>query len=221
MFSEKFTTGEYYHVYNRGVDKRNIFNSEDDFRRFVESLYVFNNRDTGSALSFKRRRRQSYSIDDQIVRIHLFALMPNHYHLLIKEIREGGISFFMQRLGTSYTKYINLKENRTGHLLESGFKTRHVQSQTHLEHLTRYIHLNPLDLLESGWKTNPIQNKTSTSTFLSSYQWSSFYYYYNSIESSFLDQSLLKNLFSSPQDHLHYMFQHNAFPKSNIYSIKS
>lgn len=210
MRYEKFTNGEYYHIYNRGVDQRPTFQSEIDLHRFLETLRVFNTiQDTNEPISFKKRCRRNYLPEQQLIQIHEFTLMPNHFHLLIQQTKEHGISQFMHRIGTSFTQYINVKEKRSGHLFESGFKAKHINSQAYLEHITRYIHLNPLDLIGIKWKTHGITNENQALDFLKSYRWSSFYYYFNNIESPLLNLSLLQNLFLSTIDHRQFLIDYS------------
>jgi len=211
MRYEKFTNGEYYHIYNRGVDRKITFFNEDDYFRFIQSLRVFNTtQDCGENMSFERRCQNFYSVAEQLVHIHQFALMPNHFHLLLQQKEENGISQFLQRLGTSYTKYINKKENRSGCLFESVFKASHINSNEYLEQITRYIHLNPLSLNGVNWKDGDIYNKHEALMYLQKYKFSSFFYYYNNIENSFLNTSLLRNLFATSEDHIDFLFRTNA-----------
>ncbi|NQV89970.1 transposase [Candidatus Uhrbacteria bacterium] len=218
MRSELFTNGEYYHIYNRGVDRRITFQSEEDLYRFLETLRVFNtSQDVNEPISFNRRCLRTYLPEYQLVKINQFTLMPNHFHLLVQQTKEGGISEFMHRLGTSFTQYINKKEGRTGHLFESRFKAKRINSQTYLEHLTRYIHLNPLNLIGIDWKTNGITDKLQAIDFLKTYQWSSFYYYFNNIDIPLLDPSLLRHLFDSIVDHQQFLLDYQ--PTQTVHKI--
>ncbi len=209
MRYETFTNGEYYHIYNRGVDRRTTFRNDGDYRRFLESLRVFNTtQDAGAPVSFHRRCQRSYPFEDQLVRVHEFSLMPNHFHLLLQQIKEGGISQFLQRLGTSYTKFFNNDEDRSGSLFESTFKAKRIDSYAYLLHITRYIHLNLLSLLGIDWKSDGVIDTKIALDFLSNSPWSSFHFYYNKIQTSLLDLSLLQNLFASPDDHAAFVFEY-------------
>ena len=123
MFYKGFANNEYYHIYNRGVDKRSIFLDDRERVRFMT-------------------RMSDYSQDRVTVVAH--CLMDNHYHLLLQQNSDSGVSKFMQRLGNSYTKYFNRKNDRCGRLFESKYKSRHVYYEAYLVHLIRYIHMNPL-----------------------------------------------------------------------------
>lgn len=208
MRSIEFSVGEFYHVYNRGVDKRKIFTDQHDYQRFIDSLWVFNDETVRDDLSFCRRKRLGAS-DNPCVEISTFSLMPNHIHLLLKEKVEGGMSTFMQRLGTGYTHYFNRSQERSGRLFESVFKARHIDSQAYLEHITRYIHLNPLKLYGIDWKHAPL-DPIKTRAALKDYQWSSFALYLEQKNTNFLNLDLLNSLFSSPEEHFDYMLSYQA-----------
>ncbi|MBI4435320.1 transposase [Candidatus Uhrbacteria bacterium] len=209
MFSDNFVPGEYYHVYNRGVDRRVTFTGNQDFQRFFDGMRVFNTaQDSGESISFFRRCQRSYPVEQQLARISSFSLIPNHFHMLLQEVCEGGISLFMQRQGNSYTKYFNRKEQRTGSLFESTYHVKHIDSQAYLEHITRYIHLNILDLVGIDWKGQGVDDDKKALEFLKRYPWSSCYYYLNDIETPTLDLSLLRGLFSTPQTHTDFMFDY-------------
>jgi len=100
--------------------------------------------------------------------------MPNHYHLLLRQKRDGGIVQFMQKLGTGYTMYFNQKYERVGGLFQGRFKAVVVEEEPHFIHLPHYIHLNPLSLVESGWDRREIKDWKKGMKFLESYRWSSY-----------------------------------------------
>jgi REP element-mobilizing transposase RayT len=209
MRYEQFVTGEYYHVYNRGVDRRTTFHSESDLERFLESLRVFNtDLAIGENISFLRRCQREYPPEQRLASISSFALLPNHFHLLAQQQQEHGLPQFMHRVGTSFTKYVNLKEKRSGYLFEGPFQAKRVDNYPYLAHLLRYHHINPLSLIGINWKTEGIVDVDTAVRFLKSYRWSSFYYYYNHIESPMLDLTLLNHLFASPEEHLEFMLDY-------------
>jgi len=214
MRIEKFVTGELYHIYNRGVDRKNIFFSEDDAQRFVESIRVFNSTiDIGESTPFKRRCLKSFPFDQQLVRIHQFAMLPNHFHFILQQVEENGITRFMHRLGTSYSKYFNKEQERSGYLFESEFKAKLIDSQAYLDYLIQYIHLNPLNLIRMNWKTDGITDKKKAEDFLTSYPWSSLYSYFNSINQPAIDLSLLQKMFTSPKEHLKYLMSYKPLKR--------
>jgi len=151
-----FANEEYYHIYNRGVDKRKIFMRRGHYIRFAETLH--NLLTTGNA-SPKILSSQSLAFNKKLSFIS-YCLMPNHYHFLVKQLEDNAISNFMHNLNTSYTKYFNLNNQRTGRLFEYTFKAVHVESEEQLLHVSRYIHLNPII---ANLVTNP--NKYSWSSY--------------------------------------------------------
>jgi len=144
-----FSTGEYYHIYNRGTEKRDIFLDKADYLRFIVLLYISNNIE---AVHISNLREQGKFLRDIInlerketlVDIGTYCLMPNHFHLLIKEKRAGGISEFMKKISTGYSMYFNKRYERTGRLFEGTFKSVHADSDEYLKYLFAYIHLNPI-----------------------------------------------------------------------------
>lgn len=163
-----FAEGEFYHLYNRGTDKRDIFLDDNDFTRFLKSMAEFNVIEPIGSIfenSFRRRRNKKrvndasrsltpdYNQNDdkndiantpdaKLISIVAYCLNRNHYHLLIEQVSEKGVEKFMQRLGTGYTKYFNNKYDRNGVLFQGKFKSVHVDSNEYLLHVSAYVNLN-------------------------------------------------------------------------------
>lgn len=138
---EPFVPGEFYHCYNRGVDKRVVFEDASDFSYFLDVLTLFN--DTDSTESIRdRHRKDNLVTENSYVSIVAYCLNRNHYHLLVQENVDGGISKFMQKIGTGYTMYFNKKYLRSGSLFQGKFKSKHVDSDAYLKHLGIYISIN-------------------------------------------------------------------------------
>lgn len=146
--------GEYYHIYNRGVDKRVIFEDEYDFGRFLVSMVDFNSvRPIGSIYenSF-RKKHQLGSLASKLGKIKkdkgplveyiAYCLNPNHFHLILKQVSDRGIEKLMHRLGTGYTKYFNEKNKRSGSLFQGTFKAVHIESNEQMLYLSAYVNLN-------------------------------------------------------------------------------
>ncbi|MCR4279326.1 MAG: transposase [Candidatus Zambryskibacteria bacterium] len=175
-----FVGGEYYHLYNRGNSKQKIFHDEEDYRRFIALLYTCN-----SENYFKMSLVDAISAKDPylwdrgktLVSIGAYCLMPNHFHILISESEEGGISKFMQKLSTAYAMYYNNKYKRTGGLFEGKFKSQHLSDDRYLKYIFSYIHLNPIKLIQSNWKEVGISNKKSAMEYLGKYAHSSYLEY--------------------------------------------
>jgi Transposase and inactivated derivatives len=132
---------EYYHVYNRGVDKRIVFQDSLDIGRFLQGIQEFNTIEPIGSI-FENSFSKDKSIDDKLVEIVCYCLNPNHFHLLLKQVSENGISEFMKRLSGGYTLYFNNRNKRTGALFQGKFKSSHIDSNTYLLHVSAYINLN-------------------------------------------------------------------------------
>lgn len=141
-----FANDQIYHVFNRGVEKRIIFLDKRDYQRFIETLNYYRFKNPPTRFSFRKRLPLLKQKSNESVLIELvsFCLMPNHFHLLIKQIEEKGISTFISKVTNSYTKYFNTKYRRVGPLLQGSFKAVRMEDDEQLNHVSRYIHLNPL-----------------------------------------------------------------------------
>ncbi|MEK7604749.1 MAG: transposase [Patescibacteria group bacterium] len=138
-------TGEFYHLYNRGVDKRIIFNDLSDTERFFKSMVEFNTADPVGSLyenSFRQLGGETSKLTDKLVSIVAYCLNPNHFHMIVEQLRDGGISEFMKRLGGGYTMYFNNKYERSGALFQGVFKDVHIDSNEYLLHVSAYVNLN-------------------------------------------------------------------------------
>ena len=136
---------EIYHVFNRGVEKRSIFLSPGDYERFLMVLNYYQH--GGPKPRFSQLSRfQDLKIDanKKIVEIVCYCLMPNHFHLLIRQLKKTGVSEFMRKVSDSFTRYFNTKHDRIGSLFQGAFKAIRIESDEQLIHVSRYIHLNPL-----------------------------------------------------------------------------
>ncbi len=171
-----FAPGEFYHVYNRGTEKRDIFSSRVDYDRFLVLLYLCNQTDVVH-LQLQGRTLKELSGEragEPLVAIATYCLMPNHFHLLVHELQDGGLSKFMQKLMTGYTMYFNKKNDRSGSLFQGKFKATHVADDRYLRYLVSYIHLNPVKLIEPKWKESGITDRTAAERYLAQYGPSSY-----------------------------------------------
>ncbi len=141
----EFVNNEYYHVFNRGVDKRSIFTSKKQLDFFFKRLHTLNTTDSSKYFSNKRNKFKDQDVmgeGDKLVTIVAYCLLPNHYHLLLKQNVDDGISQFMQRLGTSYSKFFNQEESRSGSLFQGKFKATHLSGDYALSTVSSYVNLN-------------------------------------------------------------------------------
>lgn len=193
-----FVNDEYYHVFNRGVNKGNIFLNISDYKRALKTIeyYSFSKHNLKLSryldMSYEKQVEYFSNLENKLIKIVSFVLMPNHFHLLLKQTAEGGISNFLRLFQNSYTKYFNTKHRRTGHLLQGQFKAVLVSNDTYLLHLSRYIHLNPL--------TSFIVKSTEE---LEAYPWSSYpsYLKMNGQFSSFVDHEVVLSQFETTENY--------------------
>lgn len=149
MRETSLKNGEYYHVYNRGTDKRDIFSGEFDYFRFFRSLKEFNQVEPVVSLYIKDQLEKAGKAvvagplqDEKLVDIIAFNLLPNHFHLILKQLQEGGVSEFMKRVGGGYTRYFNHRHKRNGVLFQGKFKVAHIDSNEKLIYLSAYVNGN-------------------------------------------------------------------------------
>jgi putative transposase len=194
-----FAENEYYHIYSRGVEKRKIFMNTKDYNRFMALLYIMNQdapfivgnflRDKNKSLRdiFKEEREKS------LVSILGYCLMPNHFHLILYEKTENGISKFMNKLLTAYSMYFNLKYARSGPLFTHPFRSEHLSNESQYMYIFSYVHLNPLSIIDRKWKEDGVKNKKEATKFLEQYQFSSYQDFLktNRLESVIIDLSLV------------------------------
>jgi putative transposase len=171
----KFEIGEFYHLYNRGNSKQEIFLDKNDYLRFRDLLYALNNEDKFNfSDSLKGVSVYNRSNQSPLVAVGSYCLMPNHFHILITPLVENGVSRFMQKLSTAYVMYFNLKYKRTGSLFEGKFKAQYIKNDKYLKYIFSYIHLNPVKLIQKEWKERGIKNKKQSLDYLSNYLYSSY-----------------------------------------------
>lgn len=162
----------YYHIYNRGVEKRTIFQDDQDNKVFLSYLKEYLEPPAPIETLVKEFKVKSgvyVGIDKPInnyykkIELIAYCLMPNHFHLLLKQNQERSLEFFMRSLGTRYTLYFNKRNGRVGHLFQSIYKAVNVETEAQLLHLSRYIHLNPIkeNSLVSG-ESKTIRNAYSS-----------------------------------------------------------
>jgi len=150
MREHSFANGEFYHIFNRGVDKRNIFLDKADFTRFLQGMDVFNSVEPVGSLweqSFVKRhggpaRKSSQLTRSKLVHIIAYCLNPNHFHFLLEQLVDGGVSAFVHRAGGGFSKYFNIKYKRSGTLFEGKFKSVPIISNEQLLHVSVYVNLN-------------------------------------------------------------------------------
>ncbi|MBI4691896.1 MAG: transposase [Candidatus Terrybacteria bacterium] len=194
----QFSIDEFYHLYNRGVNKMSIFSDNSDKDRFIKLLFVCNGTNPVVFKTIQGLPLDKIEKGETIVDIGAYCLMPNHFHLLIKEKKENGISIFMEKLLTAYSMYFNKKYERTGSLFEGTFRATHADQDEYLKYLFAYIHLNPLKLIYPDWKEKGISDIIEANNFLKTYKYSSLFDYmgFNRIEFLILNKEKFPEYFS-------------------------
>ena len=198
----QFSIGEFYHLYNRGINKMPIFLNVFDKKRFIKLLFVCNSR---KSVVFKSIQGQSLDDIDRgetLVDIGIYCLVPNHFHLLIKEKTENGISEFVKKVATGYSMYFNKKYERTGSLFEGPFKAKRIDTDEYLKYIFSYIHLNPIKIIDSQWKENKITDRVKAKNYLQKYPYSSYFEYIGGKrqEEKILEKDSFPEYFSQPKE---------------------
>ncbi len=168
--------GEWHHCYTRGIDRRKTFQEKLDYDRFIEILYLANSEISVHRSDYFSSHETILQKDrgKPLVAIGAYCLMPNHFHILMQEVVEKGIARFMQKVGTAYAMYFNIKNERIGSLFVGPFRSRHVGRDSYLRQVAQYIHLNPADLYQRGWKEGKIKNMSTFERQVKTYMFSSF-----------------------------------------------
>jgi putative transposase len=203
MAYRNFTPGEFYHLYNRGVDGRKIFLDTEDHKRFLECIKELND-NTGVSL-FDRHvsNQQGWEIKrgDPVVNILAYTLLPNHFHIFFYIPENGDASLFLQKVGVSFTKYFNKKYSRTGPLFSGKMKTAHVDNERYHEYITHYIHLNILDLINKKWRSGKLNLTAKEKKFLHSYKWTSLPSYLTHVNDDILQNDIVRELFPNTEEY--------------------
>lgn len=209
----KFVKGGIYHIFNRGVEKRNIFQNDADRWRFLQGLYLFNDEENSTNLLWKleneKGRLNFRTLKDFIerehkerkplVRIMADCLMPNHYHLIVEEVKDNGISAFMHKIGTGYAGYFNKKHERVGSLFQGTFKASQVDKDLYLQYLLIYLNVvNPGELVEPELKERGVKDADMIIKFAAEYPWSTHQEYLGKRNSIIIDKGPLGDFFSAP-----------------------
>lgn len=196
-----FLNDSVYHVFDRGVDKRVIFEENSDYLRFLASLVYYQQAKTDTRYSYCDFNISDRS-DDLQTEIIAYCFMPNHFHLILKQINTRGIQNTMSQLLNSYTKYFNTKNQRSGHLFERKFKSVVILSNEQLLHLFRYVLLNP-------YSAKLVDN-------LNQYRWSAFNEYFssNQINVKICHKDLVTSLFKEKADLKYFITNYADYARS-------
>lgn len=192
MVNPPFANGSFYHIYNRGVEKRKTFMGKRDYMRFLETLDFYRRTPVPMKLSDFRRgviKLKKLENQTELVKIYCYCLMPNHFHLLVQQLSDGGISEFLRKVADSYTRYFNTKYERVGSLFQGKFKAKLIETDEYLLQLSKYIHRNsfPLPMWERRF-----------------YPYSSYPYYLSGEVHLFCNTEFILSYFSKSNPQLSY-----------------
>ena len=182
MRRPQLVNDEIYHIVLRGTSDSLIFLNKDDYYRGVFSLFEFNDEQMVSIRARRRTRLNAKKLGNKefsatrkiLVEMFTFCFMPNHIHLLLRQIKDNGITNFMRKFGTGYALYFNKKHKRQGHLFQGKFKAVHIKNDSQLIAIFNYIHSNPVSLVEPNWKGKGARFPQKDIKFLNKYKWSSY-----------------------------------------------
>jgi len=203
----EFSIDEFYHIYSRGVDKRIVFDDDKDKQRFIKLLFLCNH---SQSIKFREIVENTsfadifdFPADQTLVDIGPYCLMSNHFHLLLHEKKEGGISSFMLKFLTAYSSYYNKKHSRKGKLFDGNFKAIHLNDDRYLEYIYSYIHLNPVKIIFPNWKEEDgVLDVNKAQKFIENYKYSSYddYVGRERRESKILNKSAFPDYFEGKND---------------------
>ena len=196
-----------YHLFNRGVERRPIFFTPRDYKRFMSLLEYYRFHEIAKSYSHFLRLslieqivfRQSLESKTTAIDILAFCLMPNHYHIIVKQNVDRGIHSFLSNVTNGYTKYLNTKRERVGPLYQGPFKAVYIETDEQLLHLSRYVHINPT------------VSNVVTLNALSSYPWSSFPDYLDNSAKSFINTSKILSHFKTNQEYKDFVYDHISY----------
>ncbi len=199
-----------YHIYNRGVERRKIFTNKREYTRFIELIDYYRHHKPpirfSKFLTINVNERNQYHQKLSTLAISVdvlaFCLMPNHFHLLLRQTIDKGISKFLSYISNGYAKYFNIKYHRVGPLFQSAFKAIFIETDEELMHVSRYIHLN--SIASSLVKTDS----------LFTYPWSSLIDYMKTEEHGFIEKSTVLDLFLSPKTYKQFILDQVGYAKT-------
>jgi len=177
MRKTKFEKGGHYHIYNIGVDNRNVFVSKEDYDRFEAYLYLLNDTESARAANFFVGKRHETIFEsaraEQLVAVGAYSLLPTHFHMILTPLQPDGLPKFMQKLTTAYTMYFNDKYQRRGSLFEGTYKSQAATSENHLKYLLALTHLAPAQLFNKTWYEDSVLELEKLAGSLMDYRYSS------------------------------------------------
>lgn len=204
-----FANDQIYHIFNRGVERRNVFTVQREFERALDTLFFYRFSDLPMsyskflALSLEERNNFLKTLENstKVVDIMSYCLIPNHFHLVLKQKEDNGVRSFVANFTNSYSKYFNFRHKRIGPLFQGIFKAVRVETDEQLLHLSRYVHLNPV----TSYLVKPEK--------IEEYQWSSFNEYLNKAKKNICDTSFILSNFKSREKYKEFVYDQISYQK--------
>ncbi len=219
----RFAEGEIYHIYSKGVDGRNIFNSAIDYKRFLLGLRAFNNISSVELRRYNSTERVvPHMPQESLVSILSYILMKNHVHFLIKCVDAQKMAKFLNKIFAAYTTYFNLKYNRKGVLFQSRSKSKHIYNDGYLQVMLQYIILNSLDEHFPEWRWGKLRNIRSARKILINYPWSSLAEMSGKTNNFIIDKDLVSDFIDDPSGFLDSLlfWSSRDFEKNNEFFLE-
>src|SRR3989344_508075 len=218
---------EFYHSYNRGVEKRKVFLENVDYFRAVHDIYEFN--DKKAVVNIQRRCEGCSTplislVRDKLVSLGVWGLIPNHYHFFSYPLVDNGLPLFHKKFGGGFTNFFNTKYKRSGALFQGRYKKVLVADDRQALQLICYIHANPLDLWKPNWKENGLTSSEIQNAlkFLEKdYRWSSHMDWWG-IKNfpSLIDRNFMSRFFDSSEEYQKFFIDWLKYYEKNIQDIK-
>ena len=202
--------GQIYHVFNRGIDHRSTFTDRREYQRAYKSMSYYRLCNLPMSLSKYLRLDNDRKLEmnnlldksEKLIEIYSYCFMPNHFHFLLKQVTDDGISKFLSNFQNSYTRYFNTKQERDGSLFLDQFKAVRIENDEQLIHVSRYIHLNPY----TGFVIKRVEE-------LLSYEWSSFKEYLTSEKEGITERTLILSFFPGKEKYKRFVFDQADYQK--------
>lgn len=206
---KEYEAGAYYHIYNRGVEKRLIFLDDQDYKTFLSYLKFYLTDpdlqgDSSQVAISPSKKLKNYQKE---INLLCYCLMPNHFHLLIHQNSETAINYFMRSLSTKYVRYFNTRYKRVGHLFQDTYKAVKIEAENQWVHLSKYIHRNPQEILACE----------ETPRRLSEYKYSSYPNYLGQFHQSWVHPEEILANFDSNSNNSYQNFVEESLDITPIY----
>jgi len=207
---EPCTTNEVYHIFNRSVGKQSIFPDSSFYTRFCDLMPYYRFEKPPYRFSEyirlpMRAHLECYNrliSQKQLVDICAFCIMPNHFHMLLRQKQDDGIRRFLTIVQNGYAKYFNTKTNRSGALFQAMFKSVRIETDEQFLHVVRYIHLNPFS-----------SQIVASLSDLEKYPWSSFPTYMKQFSLDWIEQNTLLSYCKTPEALRKFTFDHAEYQR--------